>query len=97
MFRAAFADGAMTIEQTLAEGDKVVTRWTMSGTFSGPMDYPPLGSLPLTGRSFSTPGITIQRVTGGRISDERFVSGLADTLIQMGVIPPQSQTSQSSS
>ena len=63
-YRRAFPDAVSTVEDQVAEGDKVVTRWRARGTHRGP-----LGDLPPTGRAFDTGGITIERFVSGRIAE----------------------------
>ena len=66
VIRAAFPDSHHTIEDLIAEGDKVVTRFTWSGTHQGEFE----GIAP-TGRSISVQGIWIHRLEGGRIVEGR--------------------------
>lgn len=61
-FHAAFPDFSDTVDDQLAEGDKVVTRFTSSGTHEGPL----MGVEP-TGTRVSWMGITIDRIENGRI------------------------------
>jgi predicted ester cyclase len=62
MYRAAFPDLHAAIEDQFAEGDKVVTRTTSTGTNTGSLFdmYP-------TGKSVVVTGITIDRIAGGKI------------------------------
>ena len=61
----AFSTTSFTIEEQLAEGDKVVTKYTEShvgrGEFAG---------LPPTGREDTNEGIYIHRIRGGKITEE---------------------------
>jgi steroid delta-isomerase-like uncharacterized protein len=66
-YRAAFPDLKVTLEDQLAEADKVVTRWTVRGTHSGEF----LGLAP-TGDGVTVSGIEFDRIVGGRI-DEAWV------------------------
>ena len=63
----AFPDLEVTVEDQLAEEDKVVTRWTARGTHSGKF----LGLAP-TRQEIAVSGIEFDRVVGGRI-DEAWV------------------------
>jgi|SRR5215469_2368224 len=54
---AAFPDGRWTIDDQIAEGDEVVTRWSFSGTAP-------------TGKKVAITGIVIDRIVDGRIVDE---------------------------
>jgi steroid delta-isomerase-like uncharacterized protein len=62
MYRDAFPDVIMTIDEQIAEGDKVVTRFTARGTHRGE-----LGGVAPSGRFVTVPGITVDRIAGGRI------------------------------
>ena len=58
----AFSDTRVTVEDLIAEGDKVVCRFTASGTQKGEfMGIPP------TGRRFTITEIRIYRIVGGKI------------------------------
>ena len=86
MLHKAFPDFHVTIEDQLAEGDKVVTRFTARGTHHGVWQSP-LGSIEPTGKQFVHEGIRIFRVADGRLVE---TWGGADTLHQLqqlGVIP----------
>jgi steroid delta-isomerase-like uncharacterized protein len=61
-YRAAFSDLQLTIEDQIAEGDTVVTRWSASGTHDGP-----LGDIPPTGKSGTLIGVNISRFAGLQI------------------------------
>lgn len=65
MYRAAFPDASLTIEDIIAEGDKVVIRWTARGTHQGEL----MGVAP-SGRRVTVPGITISQVVDGKIVEE---------------------------
>src|SRR5439155_1221834 len=58
-YRAAFSDLHLVIEDQIAEGDTVVTRWSATGTHDGP-----LGGAPPTGRSGKLIGVNISRFSG---------------------------------
>jgi steroid delta-isomerase-like uncharacterized protein len=61
-YRRAFPNARSTVEDQVAEGDKVVTRWRAHGTHAGP-----LGEMPPTGREYTMDGVTIERFAGGKI------------------------------
>ena len=63
-YRAAFPDLGVTVEDQLAEEDKVVTRWTVRGTHSGAF----LGLLS-TGYEVVVSGIEFDRMVGGKIDE----------------------------
>jgi steroid delta-isomerase-like uncharacterized protein len=64
-YLSAFPDLTATVEDVLAEGDKVVTRWTLRGTHQGEL----MGIAP-TGKQIEFKGITIHRIAGGKIVEE---------------------------
>jgi steroid delta-isomerase-like uncharacterized protein len=64
-YRAAFPDARITVEQQLAEGDLVATRWTGRGTHEGEL----MGISP-TGKRVTVSGLTISRLEGGKIVEE---------------------------
>jgi steroid delta-isomerase-like uncharacterized protein len=61
----AFPDVKWTIEDVVAEGDRVVVRWTLTGTHKGPL----LG-IPPTGKQVKMWGISIYRIADGKIAEE---------------------------
>ena len=65
MFFEAFPDLSVTLEDVIAEGDKVVTRWTIRGTHQGEL----MGIAP-TEEQIELKGITIHRIKGGKIAEE---------------------------
>ena len=86
--RGAFPDYHRTVEAQVAEGDLVVTRWTMRGTHRGPYRSGALGrTLAPTGRRVEVPGTSIHRLAGGRIV-ESWVQGndSAQLLLQLGAL-----------
>jgi steroid delta-isomerase-like uncharacterized protein len=62
MLRAAFPDLHFTIEDQIAEGDMVVTRWTARGTHKGSFQ-----GVPATGREIRLMGTDIDRMTDGKV------------------------------
>jgi steroid delta-isomerase-like uncharacterized protein len=62
MLRTAFPDLRFTVEDQIAEGDMVVTRWTARGTHKGQFQ-----SVPATGREIRLAGTDIDRIRGGKV------------------------------
>lgn len=62
IFRAAFPDLKYTIEDMIAEGDKLVIRWKATGTHKGG-----LFGIPPTGKKITVTGMDIFRITGGKL------------------------------
>jgi steroid delta-isomerase-like uncharacterized protein len=82
MMRAAFPDIHWVADETVAGGDKVVTRFTWTGTHRGTF----LG-VPATGRSVSVKGVVIDRLVGGKMTDSRILMDNLTMMQQLGVIP----------
>jgi predicted ester cyclase len=87
MYYAAFPDLRFTVEDQIAEGDKVVTRWSSEGTHKGEL----MGIAPTGKHAAGVTGISIDRYSGGK-----FVEGWGnwDTLglmQKLGVIPAPAQ------
>jgi steroid delta-isomerase-like uncharacterized protein len=85
-FLTAFPDVHTSIEDQLAEGDKVVTRWTSRGTNTGS-----LFGMPTTGKSATITGITIDRFAEGKIVESWDELDQLGMLQQLGVIPVPQQ------
>ena len=71
-----------TIEDVVAEGDKVVVRWTNAGTHVAEF-----AGIPATGRSFTIAGIDIYRVANGSICEHWHVIDQLSMLGQLGLLP----------
>ena len=82
MFRGAFPDSHFTIEDMVAEGDKVVTRKTFHCTHEGEfMGMPP------SGRAVSMGLIDIVRISDGRVVEHWSVGDSLGMMQQLGVMP----------
>lgn len=82
MYRNAFADFRLTIEDIIAEGETVMARWTCRGAHKGELN----GIAP-TGKQISISGVTVARVASGKIV-EGWVNWDALSLMQqLGVVP----------
>ena len=82
MYRTAFPDVRCTIEDLVAEGDRVVIRWTARGTNNGT-----LGNLGPTGKTSTVTGIDILRVSGGKIQESWTNWDTLGMFQQLGVSP----------
>jgi steroid delta-isomerase-like uncharacterized protein len=80
--KAAFPDMHWTIEEQIAEGDKVVSRFEWTGTHSGQF----LG-VPATHRPVKVWGMVIDRFASGKIQDTRIIMDTLGLMVQLGVIP----------
>jgi steroid delta-isomerase-like uncharacterized protein len=86
MFRTAFPDLHITVEDMVAEGDKVVSYYTMTGTHKGEL----MGIAP-TDKKVKFSGIVIVRWVGGKEVEARGVGDMLSMMQQLGVIPPMGQ------
>lgn len=82
MYQAAFEDGMVTIDDEIAEGDLVVTRWTGRGTHTGEL----MGIAP-TGKEVTVSGITISRLANGKIAEDWELMDALGMMVQLGAVP----------
>ncbi len=82
MYRSAFPDLHFIIDDLLAEGDKVVSRYTAHGTHRGSLQ----GIAP-TGKQVTVTGITINRIANGKVVESWLNFDALGMLQQLGVIP----------
>ena len=81
-YQSAFGDAHWTVNEILEAGDRVITRWTGTGTHSGDL----MGLAP-TNRKVSVTGIMIQRVVNGKIAETYDNWDMYTMLQQLGVAP----------
>jgi steroid delta-isomerase-like uncharacterized protein len=86
VYRTAFPDLQLTIEDQVTEGDKVATRWTGRGTHQGDL----MGIAP-TGRRATATGITIDRISGDKVVETWTNFDVMGMMQQLGVIPSPEQ------
>jgi len=82
---AAFGDVHCATEDVIAEGDKVVIRWTWRATHKG--EY--MGIAP-TGKQVTITGIAISRIVGGKTVEEWGEMDNLGMMQQLGAVPPSS-------
>ena len=90
-FRSAFPDLNVTTEDIVAEGDKVVSRWTAHGTHQGEL----LGIAP-TGNGVTIKWIDVLRVAEGRMVERWAQFNDLEMMQQLGVVPPPEQSEEAS-
>lgn len=88
MYRAAYPDTHFTIEDQIAEGEKIVTRWTGQGTHQGEL----MGIAP-TGKQVTVTGIEVDRIAGGKIEETWVSYDALGMMQQLGVIPRPEEAS----
>jgi steroid delta-isomerase-like uncharacterized protein len=80
--RAAFEHLDVTVEDMVAEGDKVAARFTACGTHKGSfMNLPP------TGKHITMTGIEIFRIEDGKIAELWGEANLLGLMVQLGIAP----------
>ena len=80
---AGLEDARMTVEDVIAEGDKVVVRLTSHGRHAGEF----MG-MPASGKAYDISEIHIFRIENGKVAEEWIQSDMLGLLQQTGVIPP---------
>jgi predicted ester cyclase len=84
--RSAFPDSNWTVEEQIAEGDKVLSRFVWSGTHQGEF----LG-IPATHRPIRVGGMVIDRFAGEKIVSTRILMDTFGMMMQLGVISNSAQ------
>jgi steroid delta-isomerase-like uncharacterized protein len=85
-FRQGFPDVVSTIEDLIAEGDKVVARWRARATHRG--DYV---GIPRTGKKVEFTGISVYRIEGGKIAESWTVEDELGLMRQIGAVAESGQ------
>jgi steroid delta-isomerase-like uncharacterized protein len=81
IYRTAFPDAKILVEDAIAQADKVVVRWSGHASHKGPfLDVPP------TGKQVTLQGITIFRVEKGRVAEQWGELNLLGILGQLGAV-----------
>lgn len=81
MYRAAFPDFHMTIEDLVAEGDLVANRFTTRGTHRAP-----LMGIPPTGKQITVRGQELHRIANGKVVESWICDDVPSILVQLGII-----------
>ncbi|MGA2850569.1 MAG: ester cyclase [Terracidiphilus sp.] len=79
--RTAFPDLHFSVEEQIAEGDKVLTRFEWTGTHQSEF----LG-VPATGRPVKVWGMVLDRLVDGRIKDTRIIMDIFGLMMQLGAL-----------
>lgn len=82
MMRSGFPDIQWTLEEMIAEGDKIAARFIMRGTHKGPFF-----GVPATGKPIQVQAMNIYRLSDGKFVEERGQPDLLGLLQQIGAIP----------
>jgi steroid delta-isomerase-like uncharacterized protein len=78
---AAFPDGRLQVEQQIADGPEVTTRWTLTGTQTAELE-----GLPPSGKQVTVAGITISRLAGDHVIEEWTSWDRLGLLVQLGAV-----------
>ncbi len=85
-YRRAFPDTQFVIDEQIAEGDRVMTRWTAHGTHKG--EFP---GIPVTGRKAEVSGVQVDRFVNGKIVETWSVFDQLGLMQQLGAVPAMGQ------
>ena len=81
-----FADYSMTIDDMIAEGDKVMVLCTRRGTNTGEF-----GNIPPTGKEVQISRFTLYRLENGKIAETWNMDDMLGQYQQLGVLPPTAE------
>ena len=81
-YLTAYPDGSITVDDQIAEGDIVASRWTARGTNTGE-----LMGMPATGKQVTITGITYGRIVDGKAREAWVTWDALSMLQQLGVAP----------
>lgn len=84
MYLQGFTELEVTVDEMIAENDRVVTRYTARGVQNGV-----LMGMPPTGKSFQICGILISRFKDGKVIEDWELFDLLHLFQQLGGFPPQ--------
>src|SRR5258706_5066354 len=82
-YLTGFSNIIFTIKDVFGQGDKLVKHWNFSGTHTGVFF-----GIPATGKKVSLDGVTLVRMSNGKIAEERDFYDNLEFLTQLGLIPP---------
>ena len=82
LYRTAFPDVRLTIEDIIAEGETVMTRWSCRGTHKGD-----LRGIAPTGKQINISGVTIARLANGKFVEGWVNWDALGLMQQLGVVP----------
>ena len=82
LYRTAFPDIQLTMEEVIAEGEIVMTRWSCRGTHKGD-----LSGIAPTGKQITISGVTIARLANGKMAESWVNWDALGLMQQLGVVP----------
>jgi steroid delta-isomerase-like uncharacterized protein len=85
-YLTGFSNITFTIKDVFGQGDKLVKHWNFAGTHSGVFF-----GIPATGKKVSLDGVTLVRMSKGKIAEERDFFDNLDFMTQLGLMPAAGQ------
>ena len=82
LYRTAFPDLRLTIEDIIADGETVMARWSCRGTHKGD-----LSGIAPTGKQFAISGVSIARLANGKMAEGWVNWDALGLMQQLGVVP----------
>jgi len=82
-YLTGFSNIQFTIKDVFGQGDKIVKHWNFSGTHTGEFF-----GIPATGKTVSIDGVTLVRMSNGKIAEEQDFMDNLDFMTQLSQIPP---------
>jgi steroid delta-isomerase-like uncharacterized protein len=82
LYRTAFPDLQLNVEDIIGEGEIVMARWSCRGTHKGD-----LGGIAPTGKQFNISGVSIARFAGGKMAEGWVNWDALGLMQQLGVVP----------
>jgi steroid delta-isomerase-like uncharacterized protein len=82
LYRSAFPDLRFTVEDVIADGDRVVARYSARGTHKGE-----LNGIPATGKQITVTGMTVARIANGKVAESYVNWDALGLMQQLGVVP----------
>ncbi|MCW3026899.1 MAG: hypothetical protein JWN81_110 [Solirubrobacterales bacterium] len=81
LWRGAFSDWHMTIDELIGEGDMVANRFITTGTHDSP-----LFGIPPTGRKMTIYSQEMHRVADSKVAESWIVDDVPGILVQLGIL-----------
>ncbi|HWB26932.1 MAG TPA: ester cyclase [Chitinophagaceae bacterium] len=81
-YLTGFSNITFTIKDVFGMGNKLVKHWNFKGTHTGTFF-----GIPATGKKVDIDGVTLVRMSGGKIAEERDFFDNLDFMQQLGLIP----------
>jgi steroid delta-isomerase-like uncharacterized protein len=93
MWADAFPDAQITVENVVAQDDRVVVEFSGSGTHTGPL-VTSMGTIPATGRSMTIGMCDVLRFRDGKVTSQHSYLDTGAMMTQLGLLGEQAATTQ---